>query len=463
MNREQFAPPTRWMGPLMPYRDIRRNDIIVFLSPEEQGLFVVKRIMGVPGDHIHLRDGVVYRNGEKLVETYAQHKVANYDPYRDNFPAVPPSEMYNVRNEKWTEELPSHIEGGDIVVPPDSYFAMGDNRDMSYDSRYWGFIPRKNLIGRPMFIYWSLSLRPTSTSCAVRATGWGLSRTSSSISSMNALVADFQTGALKENFLQRIVRTPRNMPKKDGIDADQKPRETTVEFLASMAELLIIVLFVMTFVVQHFAIPSGSMEDTLLIGDHRLVNREQFAPPTRWLGPLLPYREIRATISPCSCPLNKPGLILVKRIIGLPGDRIHLRDDVVYRNGKRLVEPFVRHKRERNPYSDNFPAVPPSIMYGVRNEKWAQELPSHIEGDDIVVPPNSYFAMGDNRDASYDSRFWGFIPRANFIGRPMFIYWSFVTPKTNTKGATRLTGWGRWPTSSFTSLTKRAGREPLGS
>jgi signal peptidase I len=155
VNREQFAPPTHWMGPLLPYRDIRRNDIVVFLSPEEQGLFVVKRIMGVPGDHIHLRDGTVYRNGEKLFEPYAQHKVADYNPYRDNFPAVPPSEMYGVRNEKWQQELPSHLEGGDIVVPPDSYFAMGDNRDVSYDSRYWGFIPRKNVIGRPMFIYWS--------------------------------------------------------------------------------------------------------------------------------------------------------------------------------------------------------------------------------------------------------------------------------------------------------------------
>jgi signal peptidase I len=160
VNREQFAPPTHWMGPLMPYRDIHRNDIVVFLSPEEQGLFVVKRIIGVPGDHIHLRDGVVYRNGEKLNEPYALHKIANYDPYRDNFPAVPPSEMYGVHNEKWTQEEPSHLEGGDIVVPPDSYFAMGDNRDVSYDSRYWGFIPRKNVIGRPMFIYWSFITPP---------------------------------------------------------------------------------------------------------------------------------------------------------------------------------------------------------------------------------------------------------------------------------------------------------------
>jgi signal peptidase I len=148
------------MGPLMPYRDVRRDDIVVFLSPEEQGLFVVKRIMGVPGDHIHLRDGAVYRNGQKLVEPYVQHKQADYNPYRDDFPAVPPAETYGVRNEKWAEDLPSHLQGGDIVVPPDSYFAMGDNRDVSYDSRYWGFIPRKNVIGRPMFIYWSFVTPP---------------------------------------------------------------------------------------------------------------------------------------------------------------------------------------------------------------------------------------------------------------------------------------------------------------
>jgi signal peptidase I len=124
---------------------------------------------------------------------------------------------------------------------------------------------------------------------------------------------------------------------------------------------------------------------------------------------------------------EQPGLFLVKRIIGIPGDRIHLRDDVVYRNGEKLNEPFVRHKREPNPYIEDFPAVPPSEG-GVTNEKWAEELPKHIVGDDIVVPPDSYFAMGDNRENSYDSRFWGFIPRKNIIGRPMFIYWSFITP-----------------------------------
>ena len=101
--------------------------------------------------------------------------------------------------------------------------------------------------------------------------------------------------------------------------------------------------------------------------------------------------EIAVFMSP-----EQPGLFLVKRIIGVPGDRIHLRDDVVYRNRVKLDEPYIRHKREHSPYTDNFPAVPPSEMYGVRNDKWAQELPSRSAGDDIVVPPNSYFAMGDN-------------------------------------------------------------------
>jgi signal peptidase I len=143
------------MGPLMPYRDIRRDDIVVFLSPEEPGLFVVKRIMGVPGDHIHLRDGVVYRNGEKLVEPYVQHKLADYNPYHRQFPGRAPFGNVRRKKRKMGGGTAFASEGDDIVVPPDSYFAMGDNRDVSYDSRYWGFIPRKNVIGRPMFIYWS--------------------------------------------------------------------------------------------------------------------------------------------------------------------------------------------------------------------------------------------------------------------------------------------------------------------
>jgi len=208
------------------------------------------------------------------------------------------------------------------------------------------------------------------------------------------------------------------------------PPETVVEFLSSIASLLATVLFIMTFVFQTFAIPSSSMEDTLLIGDHVLVDRERFAPRTFWLGPVLPYRNLHRGDTAVFLSPEQPGLFLVKRIIGLPGDRIHLRDGVVYRNEEKLYEPYVKHvlAGEYNPYRDDFPAVPPSQGYGVRNDKWREEMPDHVHAGEIVVPPDSYFAMGDNRDVSYDSRYWGFIPSANLIGRPLFIYWSFITP-----------------------------------
>src|SRR5580692_5667428 len=122
---------------------------------------------------------------------------------------------------------------------------------------------------------------------------------------------------------------------------DEKPRETTVEFLASLAGVLVTGLFIITFVLQNFEIPSSSMEDTLLIGDHVFVNREQFAPPTRWMGRLMPYRDIsRGDVAVFLSP-EEPGLFLVKRIVGLPGDRIHVRDGALYRNGEKLNEPYV--------------------------------------------------------------------------------------------------------------------------
>ncbi len=218
------------------------------------------------------------------------------------------------------------------------------------------------------------------------------------------------------------------MAKKDEKVLEQ-PRETTVEFLASLAGVLVTGLFIITFVVQAFEIPSSSMENTLLIGDHVFVNRVQFSPPTSWLGPLLPYRQIRRGDIVVFLSPAEPGLYVVKRIIGIPGDRIHLQDAVVYRNGEKLNEPYVIHTLgDSNPYRDNFPAVPPGDSNVNVNPDWALALPQHIDHGDLVVPADSYFAMGDNRDVSYDSRFWGFIPRPNVIGRPLFIYWSFETP-----------------------------------
>ncbi len=130
-----------------------------------------------------------------------------------------------------------------------------------------------------------------------------------------------------------MPQVPKKENKEVMVDADAKPRETTVEFLASLAGVLVTGLFIITFVLQAFEIPSASMEDTLLIGDHVFVNREQFAAPTHWMGPLMPYRDVRRDEIAVFLSPEQPGLFLVKRIIGVPGDRIHLRDDVVYRNG----------------------------------------------------------------------------------------------------------------------------------
>ena len=212
----------------------------------------------------------------------------------------------------------------------------------------------------------------------------------------------------------------------------EKPRETTVEFLASLAGVLVTGLFIITFVLQAFEIPSSSMENTLLIGDHVFVNRVQFSPKTHWMGPLLPYGDVHRgdIVVFLSMDPRTPDMYIVKRIIGVPGDRIHLRDGQVYRNGEKLNEPYVVHKGPivYDPYRDNFPAVPPDESSAVTDD-WKLTRESHVEEGDIVVPADSYFGMGDNRDVSLDSRYWGFITKEHIIGRPMFIYWSFETPE----------------------------------
>ena len=210
--------------------------------------------------------------------------------------------------------------------------------------------------------------------------------------------------------------------------AQEKKKETPMEFIASMAVVLVVGLFIITFNLQAFEIPSSSMENTLLIGDHVFVDRVTPAPKTKWF-PAIPYRSLhRGDIMVFLSP-SEPGLFVVKRVIGVPGDRIHLKDGVLYRNGVAVDESkYVIHSRgDYIPYRDNFPEVAPLDSNGVTQE-WRLTMGEHIENGDIVVPPDSYFGMGDNRDVSYDSRFWGFVPAENVVGRPMFIYWSFETP-----------------------------------
>jgi len=217
-------------------------------------------------------------------------------------------------------------------------------------------------------------------------------------------------------------------------------KETPFEALAGICSVLVVGMFVLYFIGQNFLIPSGSMENTLLVGDHLLVDRISFSKPTHWM-PLVHYREprrgdivvfIRPAPEPEPDANGKPVyLILVKRLIGVPGDRIHLHDGTVFING--VPQPMPRDGLEapslppdQQIYVDEFPSVLPTLndSQGAVTP-WIVDLPNHIQNGDLVVPPGKYFMMGDHRHASLDSRFWGFVPRENIIGRPLFNYWSF--------------------------------------
>lgn len=210
--------------------------------------------------------------------------------------------------------------------------------------------------------------------------------------------------------------------------AKDKKQESTPEFIASIASVLVTGLFIITFIVQAFEIPSSSMEKTLLIGDHVFVNRVSFAPSTGWMAPLLPYQQVRRGDIVVFLSPEQPGLYLVKRVIAIPGDRLRLRNGVVYLNGVPQNEPYVEHNNTFDPYRDEFPSVMPPPPPPFASAGLGEEFAPNIQNGELVIPPGDYFGMGDNRDNSKDSRYWGFIPRANIIGRPAFIYWSFREP-----------------------------------
>ena len=239
--------------------------------------------------------------------------------------------------------------------------------------------------------------------------------------------------------------TTKNTPTVTTTDTDiipeEKPNEETpFEAAASICSVLVIGLFVLTFIAQNFVIPSGSMENTLLVGDHLVVDRVTLAPPTTWM-PLVRYREPRRNdivvfIKPGTIDAEgKPTILfLVKRLIGIPGDRIHLHNGIVYVNGEPQAQPHAQPTTPENftAFLDEFPSIAP-VGNGDPNagtpDTWADAFPNYVKDGDLVVPPGRFFMMGDNRHDSLDSRFWGFVPRENIVGRPLFNYWSFKTPE----------------------------------
>jgi len=194
------------------------------------------------------------------------------------------------------------------------------------------------------------------------------------------------------------------------------------EVFGSLARLTVVSLFVITFLLQPFQIPSSSMEKTLLVGDFVLVNKQVFAPAGRWRW-LLPYRDpAHDSLVVFHYPVN-PQELLVKRVIAVPGDRIHLRHDHIFLNGAMLDEPFALYRAAgRSSFRDRFPNLQeadPAV-----EAPWWLELRSRMRNGELPVPPGRYFAMGDNRNNSQDSRFWGFVPRENIVGEPLLVYLS---------------------------------------
>src|SRR5271170_5442674 len=182
---------------------------------------------------------------------------------------------------------------------------------------------------------------------------------------------------------------------------------TLSEYLESLLVTVLLALFATTFVLQAFKIPSPSMESTLLVGDHLLVNKFIFGGHGAWYEKILPYRALeRGDIIVFKYPYADHQHF-VKRVIGLPGDRLKLVEDRMYVNGKPLNEPYVQHDPAAmsDPLNSYFPPPAKLMISSQMMPEWVDELPKYIVGDEIVVPPGKYFAMGDNRDRSSDSRY----------------------------------------------------------
>ena len=194
--------------------------------------------------------------------------------------------------------------------------------------------------------------------------------------------------------------------------------QTTLTFLVGA-------LFVLTFIAQPYRIPSGSMEETLLIGDFLLVNKVIFANPGPWKS-LLAYEPVkRDDIVVFHYPIDA-SMYLVKRVIGVPGDDLHLHGGLVYLDGRLQREPFALYiPSYANPFRDDFPTstyTDPGV-----SSRWWMQMQRNVHQGQLQIPAGQYFVLGDNRNDSLDSRYWGLVPRQNIVGEPFLVYFSVVT------------------------------------
>jgi len=199
------------------------------------------------------------------------------------------------------------------------------------------------------------------------------------------------------------------------------------DWAKSIAVALVVWFFLRTFLIEAFRIPSGSMENTLLIGDFLFVNKLLYGAEVPLIHKRLPaIREPRRGDILVFDSVEEP-LKVVKRLIGVPGDTLAMDNGQLYRDGKPVAEPWVI-RTDPNANADAYQRERmrrwqiPHLVAGVKPDTYRPDLNNW---GPIVVPADSFFMMGDNRDGSYDGRYWGFLPRANVRGRPLIVYYSY--------------------------------------
>ncbi|MGH9600453.1 MAG: signal peptidase I [Terracidiphilus sp.] len=198
---------------------------------------------------------------------------------------------------------------------------------------------------------------------------------------------------------------------------------TVPEALASLLRTVVVALFILTFVMQPFLIPSESMEQTLLKGDFLLCNKQVLASP----GPIgrfiLPYRNVRRGDIVVFHHPNPP--LLIKRVVAIPGDRLRIRNGRVFVDGAALSQPYAFFTPASRAAPANFPAriyTNPEV-----DPDWWRQMQSLTQNGELTIPPGEYFVLGDNRNDSDDSRFWGFVPRQAILATPLVVYFSLRT------------------------------------
>jgi len=210
--------------------------------------------------------------------------------------------------------------------------------------------------------------------------------------------------------------------------------ESAWETVRSLIVILLGVICFRTFIAEATVIPTGSMEKTIMVGDHVFLDKLLYGPSLPFTSLRIPaLKQVkRQEIVAFRYPVN-PSLMFVKRVIGVGGDSVRIENKRVFVNGRPLDEPYVQYQYvSRMPLRDDFPPSPNLIdtmpaAWGL-DPAWARKMPSFIEKDGLHVPQGYLFCMGDNRDNSLDSRFWGFVPLENVVGEPLFIYWSYEAP-----------------------------------